>query len=85
MKAKHIEEGKYSCKYCEFKSNYIGKCWEHTMNVHEDSANPFTPKEASDFILNVVVEQTRSVYEELQTIKMILKMSLVSLLISLQP
>ena len=69
MKSTHYHEGKYTCKHCDYSTNFIGKAWEHTLEVHEEMANPFTPKESGEFILNVVAEQTTSIIEELEVMK----------------
>ena len=70
MNLKHKQDKRYSCKHCEFSTNFIGSVWEHTLSEHEDEeSTAFTPKESKNFILNMVAEQTTSITEELEIMK----------------
>ena len=69
MKNKHEDDRKYKCTECEYTTNFIGKSWEHTMNVHIDASPEFTPDQKENFMLNIVAEQTTTIYEEIGNIR----------------
>ena len=69
MAKEHNPESKYSCKECDFTSNFIGQGWEHRLEAHPDAEDHFTEKETKNFVLMIVAEQTNSLMEEVASLK----------------
>ena len=49
---------KHYCKNCDFSTDFIASAWEHTLFVHPDEADEFSPKDKENLILKIVAEQT---------------------------
>ena len=69
MKRKHETSLKYTCKNCDYESNYVADVWEHTVNQHPDNSPQFTPKQGENLILKIVAEQNSAIMEEMETLK----------------
>ena len=60
---------KYSCVDCNYTTDFMGLAWEHKLSDHPDSTSQLTQKESENFILNLVVEQTTSLAEDMENLK----------------
>ena len=79
MKMKHEAPTKYTCKECEYSSDFIADAWEHTLKQHPDKSVQFTPKETENMILKIVAEQNTCIFEELEILKKDIKGAFIEL------
>ena len=50
----HLMEQKYTCKECEYSTDYVANTWKHTVNQHPDKSFEITPDK--DLVMKLVTE-----------------------------
>ena len=61
---------KYSCKECDFATDYVANTWRHTLKQHPDPSLELMPEQnENEVMLKCVAEQNAQIIEELDTFK----------------
>ena len=55
---KHINDGKYNWNFCDFKTDYVIKIWEHKLQEHPQTSDEFNSKQITvkDMAVNMIAE-----------------------------
>ena len=79
MKTKHQTDSRYSCKECQYTSNYIADVWEHNFTEHPEKSVEYNPKQGENMVLKIVAEQNAELIEEMELLKKDIKGAFVEL------
>ena len=62
-----MNDGKYDCNFCNFKTEYMIKIYEHKLQEHPDASDEFNSKKitAKDMAVNLLAEQNLELMEKL--------------------
>ena len=75
----HESHAKYTCKKCDFSTEFVASTWEHKLTVHPEESDNISAKESENFILKIVAEQTTSLSEDVYSLKRDTKDALVAI------
>ena len=65
----HVMEQKYTCKVCDYSTDYVANTWEHMLWKHPDQSFEFNSEhKKEDFIVKLVAEQNAEIIEKLDVI-----------------
>ena len=69
LKTVHAMEQKYTCKECDYTTDFIANTWEHMMMKHPDQSSEYE-REKSDknIILKLVADQNAEIIEKIDVL-----------------
>ena len=69
LKSMHVMEQKYTCKVCDFSTDYVANTWKHMMNKHPDQSFEFQSEQnENDIIVKLAAEQNAEIIEKLDVL-----------------
>ena len=65
LRTTHVIEQKYTCKFCDFSTDFVANTWEHMLWKHPDQSSEFEGRQQKDLILKLVAEQNAEIIYKL--------------------